>query len=357
MASTGDIRALRHLAGLATAVAALLMTTRMYGPDQYIDHEIATKAGNLLLSGGFDVFAVMPEAQMGPLSLTLAGLLPMPIYTVLVCATGYLFIQLCYAATNAAPRFWHIIAAILLGGVWYRFAPTSHADDVLVLLGAVAIAAARQRGTPWWAAVGFVVGIAAKPTALILLPLVWLVSRRAALAGVVGAAVVWAPFVFADLSGFLVAGGGIANVFPYSLPGFLGVEVWSDYPWWVRPAQLVVCFALAWVLGRRVGFPAAILAVFAAKTMLEPGTFPLYWQSIVAASFLVDIAARWRYPMLTTISLIGWLFGLRGAPTAEEGLLRLGLLLALLIAVWLSRSPNPSPSSAECAIPMTRAAA
>lgn len=339
MASTGEASR-RHLAAGAAVITALTLAFQFGWMVTYRDRGIAEAAGRQLLSGHLDVYAHMPEAQMGPLALLIAGGLSTGAYIVVLSLALYPLLYLGFTALRVTPTVPQIAGAALVGAVWHRFPITGHADDVLVLAGAVMLMLAKREGLPSLAAVAFVVSIAGKPTAVLLLPLVWLVSRRAALWAVAGAAVVWLPFALADVRGFLDAGGGVAPVWPYSLPGLLGAEAGSPYPWWVRPAQLVVGLAVCWVVARRAGFVAAFAAVLATRAFFEPGTYPLYWQSIIVAAFLVDLNARWRVPWTTVAALGGWLVTLNYALTPTAGLARLGLLVAVAALAVVSGSTS-----------------
>ena len=329
-----------HLACAAAATTSLLLAIEFGWSVTYPDRGIAQRAGAELLAGHLDLYGRLPEAQMGPLALLLAGGLPTGAYIVTLSVALYPLLYLALSTWRPDPNALDIVGAALVGAVWHRFPITGHADDVLVLAGGVIVAAARKRELSWLATVGFVIAISAKPTALLLLPLVFLVDRRAALWSIVWSAVVWFPFVFADPRGFLAAGSGIAPVFPYSLPALLGAEPWSPYPWWVRPAQLLAGVAACWLVGRKIGFAAAVAATLAVRAFFEPGTYPLYWQSITVACFFVDLSARWRLPWATIAGLVGWMVTLSYALTPMTGCTRLLLLITVVALAIASRGPS-----------------
>jgi hypothetical protein len=72
----------------------------------------------------------------------------------------------------------------------------------------------------------------------------------------------------------------------------------------------------------------ALVAVVV-RAALEPAAMPLYWMSIVAVALLVDL--RRRFPLVTTLSFVGFLLDLLASHGAAAGVLRLALLVAVAV--------------------------
>jgi hypothetical protein len=256
-------------------MAASLVITAAISPHAWAgDWLIAEDAARALLDGHLNVYAVMPQAQMGPLALVLA-MLPRGFYMMTVCAVLPVAIHL---ATRDLRLSFRRTVALAVGATalvapgWSWFAVTGHADDALVVLGAAGMLAGARRPRHILLVAGFLVAISAKPTAIVLAPLLLLGGWRAVGFGCALTAAVWLPFLLADPAGFVSAGGGIAPVWPGSLPELLGAEPWSEFPRWVRPVQLAGGWTVIWLVTRKHGAPVAIAAALAFRALLEPGT-------------------------------------------------------------------------------------
>ena len=344
----GDWRAWRtHLACGAACITSLVLAVELGTSVDYFDMDVAQRAGRMLLDGHLDVYALEPLAQMGPLALAIAGALPTSAFIVALTAVLYGALITVFRTQEVVPDLVTTFAAVLVGAAWHQFAVMGHADDALVLSGVMLICYAERRRVPWLAAAGFVLAVAAKPTAVLFLPLVFLVSRRAAIWAVVGMAVVWLPFALADLTGFLTAGRGVVGAMPYSIPGILGAPRFGDYPVWVRPTELVAGLVACWLVGRKVGFTQSVVVVYALRAVLEPGTFSLYWVSIILAGFSLDLSTRQRIPWFTIVGLTGWCVTFNYALTGMTGFSRLALLIGLGVAAVRTRTSagRAKPSS------------
>jgi hypothetical protein len=272
----------------------------------------------------------MPQAQMGPLSLVVAGLLPHPLYVVVLCALFPVFIWMIHRAAPGRIGVWHVAGAVLVGYPWHRFAITGHLDDALVLIAALGLVDAKRRRSPWSACGWFVLGLAAKPTAVMFLPLVFLVSRRAGLVAIAGAGLVYLPFVAVDVPGFLHAGRGVIHVMPYSVPAMLGEPVGEAYPFWIRPAQLVGSLFLCWLLARRGAAMASVVAAYTWRTIPEPGMFAAYCTSVMGACLGLDVLRR-RVPWMTELAMLAWL----ASTTASSGFHPLAAAVRLVALVGI----------------------
>jgi hypothetical protein len=314
------------------------------------DWPIAVEAGDYLLDGHLDVYAKHPGAQMGPLALVLAALLPGLLYSGVVGALLPVFILLVLdtrRTQQVGPATF--VAASLLAWPWATFAVQGHGDDALVLVGLAVVLMSHGPKRHLGVVGGFLLAIAAKPTAVLFLPLLLLSSRRTFWAGVGGAGLIWAPFVLADPVGFLAAGHGFSDVVPGSLAALIGIEPMSGYPEWVRPLQLAGGVLACWWLASRCGWQAAALGVVAWRTLLEPAPWNYYSASLIAVAAVFDHARASRVPVasLLAFATFAMYYVADPMPTAV-GLLRLLALAALLfLAASSSGTGNGENSVSE----------
>jgi hypothetical protein len=308
------------LPGTLTTVMALAVG----GPMS--DWDAATTGGHYLLSGHLTVYADKPRVQMGPLALLLAGVLPGTVYVVAVCALLPLvlwIVMLPYPPTRQT-YLRALVGGMLLAWPWAAFAVQGHADDALVVFGVLTMVSALKLRREFWVVAGFLVAIAAKPTAILFLPLAFMHSRRAGILATVGGGLLWAPFILADVPGFLAAGPGQGDLWPYSVPALLGSVPHTGIPGWVRPAQLVGGVALCWFLARRKGPVAAATGVFAFRVLLEPGTWNYYSTSVIAAAIMLDLHRRWRVPWATLLAFVSFVSAFGVPLTMAQGVVRKG---------------------------------
>ena len=298
------------------------------------DWKTARDGGRHLLSGHLDVYADMPWVQMGPLAILLAGVLPAAVYMAVV---ALLLPLLLWFVTLASPRTQRARSRALVGGMllvwpWAALSVQGHADDAFVVLGLVMMVAALTTGREGLLIVGFALALAGKPTAVLFLPLAFVHSRRAGLAALLTGGLVWAPFVLADVPGFIDAGQGQGDLWPYSVPDLLGGVPHSGFPDWVRPLQLVGGALLCWFMARRNGPAAAAAGVFAFRVLLEPGTWNYYATCVMAAAMLLDLDRGWRTPWATLLGFVSFAVTL-GPPGlgAPEGAARLAALVGVLV--------------------------
>jgi hypothetical protein len=298
------------------------------------DWEIAREAGEILIGGGLDVYAQMPTAQMGPLALLLAGALPGWLYLALICALLPVILLLALANQAPTPRLYSVVTAggILLAWPWVAFGRQGHADEALVVLGAAVMVVAFERHRSTWVVAAFLLAIAAKPTAVVLLPLVFMSSRRAGVTAVLGTALIWLPFFVADPGGFLAAGRAPGDMWPGSLHTLLGAEPYTGFPIWVRPVQLVGGLLLVWVLVRHRSAAAAVVGVFAFRALLEPGAWNYYGTAIAAAALLFD-ARNLRWPVVTALGAASFAAVLSTPISTLGGHVRLAAISIALVVV------------------------
>ena len=350
------VGARRWLVWVLVLPAAITVGMAMAVGAPMSDWGAAVTGARYLLSGHLSVYADMPKVQMGPLALLLAGALPGPIYLAAVCS---LLPLLLWMVTLAHPptRFTYLSTlggGVLLAWPWASFAVQGHGDDALVLIGVVAMVLGCKSNREAWVIAGFLVAITAKPTAVLFLPLAFLASRRAGIIAVLGAGLLWAPFILADVRGFIAAGRGQGDLWPYSLPDVLGGEPHTGFPAWVRPAQLAGGAAVCFLLARRSELAAAVAGVFAFRVLLEPATWNYYSASVIAAAILLDLDCRRRIPWGTILGFVSFVAAFGMSLNMAQGAVRIVSLTGVLVLAFIGsttqkdrhygRSEEPVPS-------------
>jgi hypothetical protein len=236
-----------------------------------------------------------------------------------------------------------LIGGLLLAWPWAAYGVQGHGDDAIVMLGVVLMVTALEFDREGGVVAGFLVAIAAKPTAVLFLPLAFVHSRRAGLLATLGAGAIWAPFALANVSGFLAAGSGQGDLWPNSLIDFLGGHPHTGFPGWVRPVQLVGGLLLCWVLARRSGPAAAVVGVLAFRVLLEPGTWNYYSTAVIAAGLMLDMHRGYRAPWVTLLGFVSFIATFGVPPLSlGQGIVRL-LALAGMLTFAVGRG---SPQSA-----------
>lgn len=306
------------------------------------DWRFAISGARYLLSGHLSVYADMPQVQMGPLSLLMAGVLPGRVYLVALCALLPLAL---WMMTLQYPACTTRYAVALTGGVllswpWAVFAVQGHGDDALVVLGVLAMVLGCRSGREALTIAGFLVAIAGKPTAILFLPLAFAASRRAGILASLGGAVLWAPFVLADVPGFLAAGRGQGKISPLSLPDLLGGVPYAAFPGWVRPVQLVGGLALCYFLDRRFGPASAVAGVFAFRVLLEPATWNYYTTAVIAAAVLLDLHQHRRIPWATLLAFVSFVASFSTPAAVLPGIVRIVSLTGVLALACTERRPR-----------------
>lgn len=291
-----------RLSPLAVACSVLVVAQGWAGfahPDVLIQQE----AVRVLLSRRWaETYLVVPKAQMGPLAIVLV-VLPRHLYVAVISSLVLPFLVLSRPSTGSWMRrgLWSA-ASVGLVVPWSQFAWKGHADDALVLCCAAAGIWAYERRRPRIAAVAFVVGLAAKPTAVLLAPLL---SGETAATGLAAAALVWAPFALSDPAQFLRAGRGVMHIAPQSMWARIGVTT-GPPPSWLRPSQLVLGLgASLWLRARRC-VSVAILAAFTVRSLTEMAPAPAYAASVVALALVADARESGTLPMFTVLGLVAF---------------------------------------------------
>jgi hypothetical protein len=317
------------------------------------DELIALRAAELLLSGDwFLTYLEVPQAQMGPLAVG-AGRLPQDLYVVLVAGLSLPFL----AVAAAGPRRGALWCVASLGIVvpWSQFAWKGHADDALVLLCAALLVLALERGARSGVVLAlWAVAVLAKPTGLLLLPLV-ATSPGTLLAAAGIFAIVWLPFAAASPADFLHAAKGIMRVSPHSMWGELGLGAGPPPPW-LRPVQLGASLAAAaWAAARQAPAVALLLA-FTVRSMAEMNPAPSYAAGVVALALLAD-TRHGRLPLRFTVPALAAFWTSQPALEGASGWPRILAHLAVVAAcVWTVRRPAQpgTTANARTGSPATR---
>ena len=349
-----SIRQANIQAGVWLAVVSLTTTIAVLDSFHWIgtihpDLLIARNAGRYLLTPhALHVYASHPKAQMGPGALLLS-LVPRPIYLFLGgVLLAPVLLQLADAGLAITHQRWTwpkmVVAALAAACCvvpWSQLVWKGHLDDALVLVGASMVLPVGTARPRWWRLAGIGIAALGKPTALILLGLTVSWELPMMLASALIFALIWAPFVLADPSGFLAAGGGVMPVAHGSLPAYLGYQLGHKAPSWIRIGQLGGGPALAAFLALR-GRPAhGLAAAFCLRALLDPNPAPAYSISIVVLALAVDCGRN--VPWATALATASfWLSKpvLHGG-TGTYRITTLALLLAALI--WQGRrAANPT---------------
>ncbi|MGE5134905.1 MAG: hypothetical protein ACM32E_18610 [Gemmatimonadota bacterium] len=317
-----------------------------------------TDGAHLLFSpAGLHLYARHSELQIGPLTFLamaplvfglpgrVAGLAAM----VLMSGAGLAVLgQLrgLRAVRGVSDRTF-LAAGLCFMLVWAELAVTyAHPDDVLAILGTVLALRALDSGRP--VAAALLLGLAAgcKPWALAFVPLLLLAGRRswprAFAVWTVTAALPWLPFLAAD-PGTLAAARYRIGVSPASALRLLGVHT-AAAPLWDRPVQLALGITLGVLAVRRGRGGAVILAVVAARLLLDPSIKSYYDAGLLTGAVLCDLAVPGRRGPLLALSAVAVfylpMFALQGAPTLYAAL-RTAYLIAL---IWLAVLRRPGPA-------------
>jgi hypothetical protein len=315
------------------------------------------KGARLLFSDrGLHLYAVAPNLQIGPLSFLVAEPLRFagPSHgryaaVVLMTAMGpvalFLASRLRFGGAVADSQQL-LLAGLVMLPVWCEVATHfGHLDDVLALMLGLAALIAVERSRPGAAGVLLAAAAASKPWAVAFAPLILALARplrvRATLVWLAGLAIAWLPFLLADSGTLRAARFRIPNVASSSLR-ILGVHA-ADTPSWDRPAQILLGAAVAAFVVKRGRWPAVLLAVIAARLLLDPATKPYYTSGLAVAATVVDLwLIRRRVPIFTTAAVL-LLYAVRvtGLSPGELGLLRALYCLGVL-GVLSFASPRPS---------------
>jgi hypothetical protein len=290
--------------------------------------------------GGLHIFANYPALQMGPLSYLAAAVIRNVVAAeVVLQAAGLLIVYLIDRIAEIARPGHDKPATLLAGGAvflvaWSELAAAfAHLDDGLALLLAVLAVYAAVTDHPIASGVAVGLAAAAKPWALVFLPVLLINPRviraAAAAAGII--AVAYAPFFIADPATMNATRFLIRNE-PDSALRALGVT--ENYtPHWDRAAQVLLGCVLGTVAFLRKRWPAILMLAGGARIVLDPAAHSYYTPDIVTGALLLDLIIQTRLPVFTIASFAA----LNLAPLvikdqAVQGAIRLALVAAATVA-------------------------
>jgi hypothetical protein len=303
----------RLLAGLKWLPFGLVCAVvGVKAPVVVTDWSVAKSAGGQLLSSaGLTVYTDHPQAQMGPLALAVAGALPKPVYVTVVSLLLVLFLRLCEVSVRSTTNKRDVHTCLAIGGAiliypWSDFASQGHADDVLVLVGCALLLRAVTLRSPRLAVAALALAMAAKPTAVLMTPVLLLFGSSTIIVGLFVSLAIWAPFFMADPVGFMRAGRGVTEVRPGSFPDFLGYELWGPTPAWIRLLALGGGVLLCLFLVRRGEIARGLVLAFSWRAAVDPNPAQCYASSVIAIGLLVDVGSR-RVPLTAGVGSLGWL--------------------------------------------------
>jgi hypothetical protein len=311
-----------------------------------------THHGTTPLAGGLHMYANYPELQIGPLSFLLATpfrllgasdggrVLAALVMTAVAPALVYLLEHAARAVWFERDEQCDTLLALtaLLGGIlvvqaWSPLATIyAHLDDVLVLSACTVAVWAVARRRPEVLGIAIGLGIAAKPWAVLALPLILALSgssRRRALFLAAGiSAVFWLPFVIADPETLSAIKPAVLTD-PASVLHLVGVPLGFG-PDWIRPVQLGGAVAVGALAVWRGRWGAVLLVGVAVRVGLDPGVFLYYAAGLVLAAFVWDIL---RSPSSLPLFTLATFLLLNDSYVVVESLRARALLRLLVILV------------------------
>lgn len=313
--------------------------------------------GPVMGNGGLDLYAMHPAIQIGPLALVLAkvfrfvgdgrviamlgvtAVAPVLVYVLERCAR-----KIREVASDAQESMFQL--TVLVGGImfvqgWAQLSVFSHLDDALVLAFAVLGVWAVTNGRPVVLGIALGFGLAAKPWAIVAVPLILAMRPRdwwkASVVGATIAAAWWLPFILTDTD-TIEAMRPYAVVAPASVLHLFGMGL-DDGPGWLRPVQLGCALSVGAITVWRGRWTALLCAGIAVRLLLDPGVFAYYTAGLLMAALLWDLT-RSRLPTPFWTAATFWLLDVATMLSLSdtlESVLRLVLIVALLGSVLLPR--------------------
>lgn len=315
--------------------------------------------------GGLGLYRDHPELQFGPVSILVAlpftllgsgagetavmvagsvlGLAVVGVVLTLLSEMTLLSQENPAGRSGATVREW--VIGVTLVVVWGDIAVrTAHLDDAIALAAIAAGLVAVRRGHTVPATAFLALATAAKPWAVVFVPLCALPIRpgswrRPILAAGAGVAT-WLPFILAEPDTLDTSDFGIAND-PTSSLRFFGIDA-ATTPAWIRPAQLIGGLAIVALLVLFHRWPGAILAGISWRLLLDPGVHRYYTAGFVIGALLVEHRLRpGRPPWYTVVAAI--VLELSAVPDVAVGpgrAARVAVLTIALIAATIARDPG-----------------
>lgn len=268
---------------------------------------------------GLRLYGDHPELQYGPLSILVAvpfvllGDGPGEAAVIIVgmalgLAAVWLVLDIVRTAwgglDDATARTLGVVGVVVVvtwGDIAVR---TAHLDDTVALTGILLGVRWVVRDVGNAATLAFALAAAAKPWAVVFVPLAALPGGparilRPAIAASLAVAT-WIPFILAEPDTLDTSDFGIEND-PTSLLRALGVDA-ATTPGWVRPVQLVGGLVLVGIIVGVGRWPAAILAGVSWRLLFDPGAHRYYTIGFVLGALLVESRLRPGRPPWWTVA-------------------------------------------------------
>ncbi|MDQ1686626.1 MAG: hypothetical protein QOC82_3363 [Frankiaceae bacterium] len=323
------------------------------------DWQLLRLAARSLTGGeGLHLYADTPGLQIGaPALLLVRGLDAIGSLAVVHVLLALGLVGVLWLGERTAAALGHrpapglaLIVGVLAAIGWTSLAGDwLHVEDAVALLclAAAILLLANGKWLPAAALVGL--AIAVKPWAVLGLPLLLVIPRRAilrpALATVAVPAACWLPFLIADPHTTRIT----HTPFPVkpTTPVHLLHLASGVAPGWIRTVQLLAAIALAAAVCRRRPdrLADALAAGVVGRLLLDVADYPYYWAGLVLAVAYADVAGS-RLPARTILALAGWCLPLIGVHGDALAAARLVTLVALG-ASYLSESGRIRSRHAE----------
>ncbi|HWC33269.1 MAG TPA: hypothetical protein VG650_00455 [Mycobacteriales bacterium] len=265
---------------------------------------------NLYDTPRLHVYVDNPDIQIGPPALwfvaAFEGLRVRTVYGLFSVIMAVIGLAGVFAAIitgrREAWRGWErggkvalIVAASLLAAAFIAEEANrwKHLDDLMAVTLACVSAYLISRRRAWWL-IGLLLGtgVAAKPWALILAPILLALPRRdiarATLVTVGVAAAWWAPFVIAAPGTVQALGHWQIIPDPGSVLRLVGIQ--GDVSRWLRPVQFFLGLGMCAYVCRNRPWVSAPLAALATRVLTDPYAFGYYSLGPLTFALLYDCA-------------------------------------------------------------------
>jgi hypothetical protein len=321
-------------------------------------HYFSDAASGLLHGPGLDLYAVHPEFQFGPLAAVVAMLFqPMPHVLIRPAVAMFgsllgiailvllerLVLEIHPGVDAVRVRRALSCAAIPVLYAWSDIAiRNEHIDDAIAITGIVAATFWMARRRPWIATAMMAVAVAAKPWAIVCVPLLAIGTDRSRwgrpVVATAAAGATWLPFVIDDhrtlsaLSHFTIVNSATSAL------RVIGVTV-ARTPMWDRPVQSLVGVAVAALLVRYGRWWAIPMSSLGVRLLLDPGTHRYYTAGLAVAVLLWELCVA---PTKVPWRSIAAVFLLNATATAvpfghEAGRVRCAFLVAMIALPFWER--------------------
>jgi hypothetical protein len=310
--------------------------------------------------GGLHLYAQHPFIQIGPLALLVFRLvawlegISSVLGVVLTIAVGLATLrslerlagQLALPRRGDVRRLTLIVGPFLMYAWVQAFVAWRHLDDMLVIVGVTVAVFAIVHRRPWLLGLAIGLSVAAKPTAVAVVPLLfafeWRNNARAVAAAGLVVAATWMPFALADL-GTMHAGVPQMTVQTSSGLTALGFSYDATPPHLLRLLQLAIALLVGTVAMMRGRWYLVPLLGFGIRTALDPNVVSYYAVTLIFAAIIADMIPAPRAPLNTILCWLAFSepFSWRWTPTwpapsaGVQAWIRLGVPVALVVLLLL----------------------